>query len=448
MADKYLTIAAINSYIKNLFDSNTFLNKVYLKGEISNFKNHSSGHLYLTLKDENSRISAIMFKSAASHLTFKPEDGMNVLVEGRIAVYPAGGNYQIYIEKMQPDGLGNLYVEFERLKKKLASEGLFDPKYKKEIPKFPTRIGIITAPTGAAIKDILSTLKRRFPYAKTLLFPSLVQGTSAANDIAQNIFKANHYRLDVLIVGRGGGSIEDLWAFNEEVVARAIFASSIPIISAVGHEVDFTISDYVADRRAPTPTGAAEMAVPTKEEVKTIFCQKEEQIKRLFSSRLEQASHRLNILKNHYVLKNPKVLYEMKMQHLDNLTDTLQKNYIYYLSLKQASLNKYKTHYILNNPTILYQASKEKYIALNEKLQKEIKSYLQDKKQKLYYTIQNLKLLNPLNILEQGYAIVKKEDKIITDIKNINKEDTLSVTLNKGTLKVKVKEINYERNDI
>ena len=448
MTDKYLTIAAINSYIKNLFDSNTFLNKVYLKGEISNFKNHSSGHLYLTLKDENSRISAIMFKSAASHLTFKPEDGMNVLVEGRIAVYPAGGNYQIYIEKMQPDGLGNLYVEFERLKKKLASEGLFDPKYKKEIPKFPTRIGIITAPTGAAIKDILSTLKRRFPYAKTLLFPSLVQGASAANDIAQNIFKANHYRLDVLIVGRGGGSIEDLWAFNEEVVARAIFASSIPIISAVGHEVDFTISDYVADRRAPTPTGAAEMTVPTKEEVKTIFCQKEEQIKHLFSSRLEQASHRLNILKNHYVLKNPKVLYEMKMQHLDNLTDTLQKNYIYYLSLKQASLNKYKTHYILNNPTILYQASKEKYIALNEKLQKEIKSYLQDKKQKLYYTIQNLKLLNPLNILEQGYAIVKKEDKIITDIKNINKEDILSVTLNKGTLKVKVKEINYERNDI
>ena len=448
MTEKYLSIVQINNYIKNLFDTNLYLKKVYLKGEISNFKHHSSGHLYLTLKDDSSRISAIMFKSAASLLNFKPEDGMNVLVEGRVAVYPAGGNYQIYIEKMEPDGLGNLYIEFEKLKRKLASEGLFDAKYKKEIPKFPMRIGIITAPTGAAIKDILSTLKRRFPYAKTLLFPSLVQGFSAASSIAQNIYEANRYRLDVLIVGRGGGSIEDLWAFNEEVVARAIFASKIPIISAVGHEVDFTIADYVADKRAPTPTGAAEMAVPTKEEVKTIFKQKEEEINHLFLTQLESAKHNFNTLKNHYVLKNPQMLYEMKMQHLDNLTDNLQKNYQYYLSHKQNELAKYKNHYVLNNPTILYQKAYENLKSAQERLQKEIKSYLSDKSKTLYYTILNLKLLNPLNILEQGYAIVKKDNKIIKTTQNIKIEDTLDVTLSKGTLKVKVEEIQYERNDV
>lgn len=448
MIPKYLSVAEVNNYIKNIFDTNTFLKKVYLKGEISNFKHHSSGHLYLTLKDDESRISAIMFKSAASTLNFKPEDGMNVLVTGRISVYPMGGNYQIYIEKMEMDGLGNLYIEFEKLKKKLASEGLFDPKYKKPIPKYPTNIGIITAPTGAAIKDILSTLKRRFPYAKTLLFPSLVQGVSAAEDVAKNIALANHYNLDVLIVGRGGGSIEDLWAFNEEIVARAIFASKIPIISAVGHEIDFTIADYVADRRAPTPTGAAEMAVPTKEEVMTILTQKKEEINHLFLSKLQTAKHQLSILSNHYVLKNPHILYEVKMQKLDNLTDNLNKSYIYYLNSLQVKLDKYKGNYILNNPKVLYQKSLERYSDIKESLQKEIIKYMNDKKQLLYYTIQSLKLLNPLNILEQGYSIVKKDNEIVKNTNKININDKLDVTLAKGTLKVKVEEINYERNDV
>ena len=359
-----------------------------------------------------------------------------------------GGNYQIYIEKMEMDGLGNLYIEFEKLKKKLASEGLFDSKYKKPIPKYPTKIGIVTAPTGAAIKDILSTLKRRFPYAKTLLFPSLVQGVSAAKDIAKNIYLANHYKLDVLIVGRGGGSIEDLWAFNEEIVARAIFASKIPIISAVGHEIDFTIADYVADRRAPTPTGAAEMAVPTKEEVMTILTQKKDEINHLFLSKLQFAKHQLSILSNHYVLKNPHILYEVKMQKLDNLTDNLNKSYTYYLNSLQVKLDKYKGNYILNNPKVLYQKSLERYWDRKEALQKEIVKYMNDKKQLLYYTIQNLKLLNPLNILEQGYSIVKKDNEIIKNTAKININDKLEVTLAKGTLKVKVEEINDERNDV
>ena len=217
MNDKYITIGELNSYIKSIFDDNLALRKVYLKGEISNFKNHTRGHLYFTLKDDTSRISAVMFYSSAVTLNFKPEDGMNVLVEGRVSCYPAAGTYQIYVDKMEVDGLGALYIEFEKLKEKLSKEGLFLQEHKKPIPKIPKRVGIVTAPTGAAIKDILSTIKRRFPIVETILFPSLVQGEYAAADIVRQIKEADSgkYDLDVLIVGRGGGSIEDLWAFNE-----------------------------------------------------------------------------------------------------------------------------------------------------------------------------------------------------------------------------------------
>ena len=268
---KYYSITALNKAIKNMFDSKPELNRVYIKGEISNFKHHTRGHFYFTLKDENSRIAAVMFASYASNINFEPEDGMKVLVSGRVTVYEATGGYQIYVDDMQLDGLGNLYLEYEKLKKKLETEGLFDVSYKKPIPKYPKRIGIITAPTGAAIRDILSTIKRRYPICETILFPALVQGTGAKESIVEQITRAQDFDLDVIICGRGGGSIEDLWAFNEEIVARAIFASKIPIISAVGHEIDFTIADFVADLRAPTPTGAAEMAVPNLVDLRTLI---------------------------------------------------------------------------------------------------------------------------------------------------------------------------------
>ncbi|HCF82998.1 MAG TPA: exodeoxyribonuclease VII large subunit [Ruminococcaceae bacterium] len=260
----YLTGTALTKYLKYKFDSDENLRKVYIKGEISNYKLHTTGHLYFSIKDENSIIKAIMFSSNAKKLTFEPKEGMKVLVTGTVSVYPATGSYQIYVEALEEDGIGNLYIEFEKLKAKLASEGLFDPKYKKPIPEFPMNIGIVTASTGAAIRDILSTIKRRYPICKTYLFPCLVQGEFASADIVSKIKEANNYDLDVLIVGRGGGSFEDLNCFNDEQVARTIFESKIPIISAVGHEVDLTIADFVADLRAPTPTGAAEMAVPYK----------------------------------------------------------------------------------------------------------------------------------------------------------------------------------------
>ena len=291
--EKYIKISELNEYIKVMFDENTFFHRIYLKGEISNFKNHTRGHLYFTLKDEEARISAVMFFNNARLLNFTPEDGMNVLVRGRISSYPAQGTYQIYVETMEKDGLGNLFVEYEKLKKKLELEGLFSIEHKKKIPKYPKKIGVITAPTGAAIRDILSTIKRRYPIAEVILFPSLVQGASAAPEIVSQIKKANTYDLDVLICGRGGGSIEDLWAFNEESVARAIFASTIPIISAVGHEVDFTIADFVADLRAPTPTGAAEMAVPTTLDLINLIAEKKLRLKALLSKTLKIKNQQL-----------------------------------------------------------------------------------------------------------------------------------------------------------
>ena len=424
-----------------MFDSNNTLQRVYLKGEISNFKRHTSGHLYLTLKDEESRISAIMFRSAAASLKFTPEDGMNVLVTGRISVYPAGGNYQIYIDKMEVDGLGNLYVEFEKLKKKLQQEGLFDPAHKKEIPAFPRKIGIVTAPTGAAIKDILSTIKRRFPICETILFPALVQGASAASDVAKKIEIANTYDIDVLIVGRGGGSIEDLWAFNEEIVARAIYNSHVPVISAVGHEVDVTIADFVADKRAPTPTGAAEMAVPTVSEVKNIFALKKNTLSSIIKERITIANQELKKLRASYILKNPMTLYEVKMQKLDNLTDALNKDMTNYIAKKRLELQNYQKNYVLQNPLNSY-TKYFKDLENNQKvLKNKIEQILEKKTSDLQYIIQTLRLVNPLNILEKGYSLVKKDGHIIKSTQDIKNNDILDIKLYQGELKVEVKEI-------
>lgn len=441
MNHEYITISKINQYIKLMFDSDNALQRVYLKGEISNFKRHTSGHLYLTLKDEESRISAIMFRSAAAHLTFQPEDGMNVLVTGRISVYPAGGNYQIYIDKMEVDGLGNLYVEFEKLKKKLQQEGLFDPAHKKEIPKFPRKIGIVTAPTGAAIKDILSTIQRRFPLCETILFPALVQGVSAASDVARKIEIANTYDIDVLIVGRGGGSIEDLWAFNEEIVARAIYNSHIPVISAVGHEVDITIADFVADRRAPTPTGAAEMAVPTVSEVKNIFALKKNTLSSIIKEKLTVASQELKKVKSSYILKNPMTLYEMKMQKLDALTDALNKDMTNYITQKKLELQSYQKSFVLQNPLNSY-TKYFKDLENNQKvLKNKIEQILEKKTSDLQYVIQTLRLVNPLNILDKGFSLVKKDGHIIKSSQEIKEKDLLDIRLHQGELKVEVKEI-------
>ncbi len=413
---KYVSISDLTRYIKAKFDMDHHLNKVYIKGEISNFKHHTRGHLYFTLKDENSRIAALMFASSAARLNFNPEDGQKVLVCGRISVYEATGNYQIYVESMEQDGIGNLYLEFEKLKKKLKEKGMFDEAHKKPIPKYPKKIGIITAPTGAAIRDILSTIKRRYPICETILFPALVQGENAKESIVKQINTAQDYDLDVIICGRGGGSIEDLWAFNEEIVAEAIYNCKIPIISAVGHEIDFTIADYVADLRAPTPTGAAEMAVPNYLDIINLINQYKIRLNEGVNNTIKKNQVRLDNITSSFVLKNPMSLYEIKEQKLDNLIDSLNK-------LIKNKLDNSKTRYlniissnILKEPTNLFIKKQHQFEILLNKVQ----------------------ILNPMSLLDKGYSVVKKDNKTIKDIKDIKINDEINITLSKGKFNAKV----------
>ena len=316
--EKYITVTQLTRYIKYKIDNDVNLNEVFLKGEISNFKAHSRGHYYFTLKDDGSRINAIMFASNTKRLKFLPTDGMKVLVTGKISVFEANGGYQIYVNDMLEDGVGNLYIAYEQLKKKLEDEGLFDPAIKKKIPRIPKRVGVVTAPTGAAIKDIISTIKRRWPLTEIYLFPTLVQGEDAKEDIVRQIKNSEKYNLDTLIVGRGGGSIEDLWAFNEEIVARAIYECNIPVISAVGHEIDFTIADFVADLRAPTPTGAAEMAVPDINDITKYLEQIKIRLNKVIYNDIKRYRQHLNSLITRPVLMQPITIYQNKEMIFDN----------------------------------------------------------------------------------------------------------------------------------
>ncbi|MBQ8193021.1 MAG: exodeoxyribonuclease VII large subunit [Bacilli bacterium] len=423
MNNNYITITEVNKYIKEIINDDLLLKKVYLKGEISNFKAHSRGHYYFTLKDENSRIAAVMFSFNNKNLKFVPYDGMKVLVTGKIDVYESTGSYQIYVEDMSPDGIGALYVAFEELKKKLSKEGLFDKEKKKKIRRIPRKIGIVTSPTGAAIKDILTTIKRRYPVCETILFPALVQGEEAAADIAKKIKLANNvkdiYNIDTLIVGRGGGSLEDLWPFNEEVVARAIYDSDIPVISAVGHEIDITISDYVADLRAPTPTAAGELAVP---DINTITTYLNTAIARSYNALNNIVTlnyKKLDNLKNSYILSKPMSMYEIKEQKLDILMDNLDKAINKVLENTRIRLYTCSNSYILNNPDMLYKYSS----------------------QKLEHIISKLNVLNPLNTLNRGYAIVKKDNKVLSSINNFKNNDSITISLKDGDISAKITKV-------
>ena len=416
MNDKYITVTQLTRYIKYKIDNDVHLNEVFLKGEISNFKAHSRGHYYFTLKDENSRINAIMFASSTRNIKFVPQDGMKVLVTGKISVFESSGAYQIYVNEMLEDGVGNLYIAYEQLKKKLEEEGLFDPKYKKRIPKIPSKVGVVTAPTGAAIKDIISTIKRRWPLTEVYLFPSLVQGEEAKEDIVRQIRRADQYGLDTLIVGRGGGSIEDLWAFNEEIVARAIFECHTPVISAVGHEVDFTIADFVADLRAPTPTGAAEMAVPQVSDVSNYLDQVSIRLKQTMIHQIKNYRSRLEDIKSRNVFKNPMVLYETKEMIFDNLIEKLKFNLIGLANKKEKELLKIKNSYVLQKP---YQI-----------LDKKSNYYLQ--------LLSKLETLSPLLTLQRGYTISKKDGKVVESCKRIKKGDILEISFKDGEVNTQV----------
>ena len=402
MNENILTVSQLNAYIKSKFDFDEVLSGVWIKGEISNFKNHSSGHMYMTLKDEMGVVKAVMFKGNTFSLRFMPENGMKVLAYGRVSVYERDGQYQLYVEKMEPDGIGALYIAYEQLKKRLEQEGLFDERHKKNIPVFPRKIGVVTSPTGAAVRDILNVLKRRYPLADVTVYPVQVQGDGSAEQIASAIEYINAAtECDVIITGRGGGSIEDLWCFNEEVCARAIFNSKIPVISAVGHETDFTIADFVADLRAPTPSAAAELATPDISEITSYLFDMKSRLLRLSVNAVENKRFKL--------------------------TETAKR------FSEKAVLNDY--------------AGKRQYIdSLMQRSTATVASKIAQAREGFVKSVSKLEVLNPLSVLKRGYSLATdKKGQVLDTVKAFKKDKPFMLNLKDGKLEAVVKEIKNDK---
>ena len=393
--ERAVTVTELNTYVKNLFDSDHFLNRVSVKGEISNFTNHRSGHLYFSLKDEGGLVRSVMFRSAASKLAFVPEDGMKVIAKGTVSSFVRDGQYQLYVTSMEPDGIGTLYLKFEQLKKKLQAEGLFDESRKKPIPKIPTAIGVITSPTGAAIRDIIQILGRRFPFARVYLYPALVQGPDAPESLCKGIrFFEKHGGVDTVIIGRGGGSMEDLWAFNDETLARVIAACRLPVISAVGHEVDFTICDFVADKRAPTPSAAAELAVPETAELMHKIDNIVGRTQLLLSRSIERRRQTVRLLSERRIFTQPERMLDDRRMALDAISDALTRN---------------------------------------------TEQKLASSRSRMELLAGRINALSPLAVFMRGYAMAEAESgKIVSSVTEVSNGDPLRVRLKDGYLRTTV----------
>lgn len=389
-----LSVTQLNEYLKMVIDGDRVLSNVFVRGEISNFKLYSSGHAYFTLKDDAGQLKSVMFRSYFSRLAFLPEDGMRVIAHGRVSVYESSGQYQLYVDDIQPDGAGSLAMRFEQLKRKLAAEGLFDESRKRPLPSMPRRIGVITSPSGAAVHDIINVLGRRFPAAEMILYPSEVQGAQAPAQLISGVeFFSMTGLVDVIILGRGGGSAEDLWAFNDEYLARAVASCSVPVISAVGHESDFTICDFVADRRAPTPSAAAELAVPDRGEILRGLTNARTGLQTLMQKRIVQERRILNQITQSRVFSHPEQMFDNFRMRLDE---------------KEANLTR------------------------------AIGQTLLQKKQVTALTAGKLEALNPLSILSRGYATVSREGTAMTSVKQIHDNDTLDIRMADGSVRAKV----------
>lgn len=386
---RILTVTQLNMYVKSILESNQNLNDIYITGEISNFTNHyKSGHLYMSIKDDGAVIKAVMFRQYAERLQFVPKDGMKVILRGKVSLYERDGNYQLYITAMRQAGLGDLQLAYEQLKEKLAKEGLFASEHKKSLPKIPSRVAVITSPTGAAVQDIFNILKRRFPSVTVVMCPVQVQGEFAVPTLIKAVEEVNQKQCaDVIIIGRGGGSIEDLWAFNDEALARTVFASKIPVISAVGHETDFTICDYVADKRAPTPSAAAELAVPDRQELILRLEKLKTNLKVYLSNTFEKNKLKYSALMNKQCMKNPYFYITLKEQTIDLLESKLNK--------------EFEKIYSKNNAEFLRVASK-------------------------------LNSLSPTNVLLRGYSVVYKDGKVVSSEKQLSKGENIKITFSDG----------------
>ncbi|WP_455491392.1 exodeoxyribonuclease VII large subunit [Granulicatella sp.] len=436
MSEEYVTVSALTKYIKYKFDKDPHLGRVYLTGEISNFRLRPT-HQYFSLKDENAIISATMFQSAFKKIQFRPEEGMKVLVIGKVSVFEKSGQYQINIEHMEPDGVGALYLAYEQLKKKLEAEGLFSLP-KKPIPQFPKKIAILTSESGAVIQDIQTTVARRFPIVQLVLYPTVVQGVHAVNSILKNLDLVEQEDYDVVIIGRGGGSIEDLWAFNEEAVVRRVAELSIPVISSVGHETDTTLIDFVSDMRAATPTAAAEIATPVLMEIHQQLRNLQTRLEQALSRQLQIKRERMQALANASIFQNPERIYQVYQQRVDQLEMRLQQMMQQSIQQKRQQLLKNQHRLELGSPSRRVQTEKQALQYLAKRLEQAQIQLMKDKKQQFQRAIQQLDLLSPLKIMNRGYGILQQEETIIKSIDQLEVEQELTIQLVDGTVRSKV----------
>ncbi|RQW20848.1 exodeoxyribonuclease VII large subunit [Bacillus sp. C1-1] len=441
------SVSEATRYIKRLIENDIQLMEVWIRGELSNVKRHSRGHLYFTVKDANARMQSVMFAGYNQHLRFIPENGMKVLIRGEVNVYEPYGQYQFYAKEMQPDGIGSLHVAFERLKKQLEQEGLFAAERKKPLPSYPRHIAVITSQTGAVIRDIMTTLKRRMPNIRVTLFPVAVQGHLAIDSIERALVQANQAALfDLIIVGRGGGSMEELWAFNEERVARAIGSSTIPIISAVGHETDYTISDFVADLRAPTPTAAAEFAVPdVREQLRQVDHYKQRMV-RAMRQMAEKKRAQLQYAKRSYAFRYPRQLVEQKEQQLDQAVERMNREMQRFAKEKRSSYTSIQHRLLRHHPETAAVLKKKELNVLDHRLGQALNKQVTVKRNQLTSLLAQLELLSPLKIMNRGYSLVynEAENKLVKSVDELKENHDIRLLFKDGRATGVIKEIIHE----
>lgn len=440
--EKYLSVTTLTKYLKMKFDKDPYLERVYLTGQVSNFRKRPT-HQYFSLKDDHAVIQATIWSGIYQKLGFDLEEGMKINVIGRVQVYEPSGSYSIIIEKAEPDGVGALAIQFEQLKKKLTEEGLFQERFKQPLPQFAKRIGVVTSRSGAVIRDIITTVSRRFPGVDILLYPTKVQGDGAAEEIARNIARANQREdLDVLIIGRGGGSIEDLWAFNEEIVVRAIFESRLPIISSVGHETDVTLADFVADRRAATPTAAAELATPvTKLDLLTHLQNQEKRMATAVQNVLSRKKEALKKCSQSVIFRQPERLYDGYLQRLDQLQLRLKQSLRTRIS-DSKQLVQARTHQLVQlSPVTKIQRYQDRLSQLDKFLRSQMALVYDAKVAEVKRLSEALLMLDTSRIVARGYAIVKKEESVVDSVEMLNKKDQVMLLMRDGQVELEVKDV-------
>ncbi len=448
MTEKYLTVTALTKYLKRKFEADPYLERVFLTGEMSNFRMRPNANQYFSLKDDKAKISAIMFKGAFNKLKFQPEEGMKVLVIGRISLYEPGGSYQIYIEHMEPDGVGALYQELEKRKQVLLKEGLFKEEFKQKLVKYPKKIAVVTSPSGAVVKDIITTVKRRYPIVQLVVFPTLVQGDKAADDIVKRIKEVDDSgEFDTMIVGRGGGSIEDLWPFNEERVIRAIFESRTPIVSSVGHETDVTLADLVADVRAATPTAAAELCTPVLSEEIMKIKEKENRLIQGMTHQITVKKQRYTHLSESFVFKQPKRLYEAFSIQLDTLNRRLEQGLSLEIRQKERVYNELVKRLENQTPEDKIKLRNQQIVYLDEKLEQAMINLMKDKTRRFNEMVSQLDMLSPLQTMLRGYSYVTLENQIVKSVKGLEVDEPIKIHLADDTATAVVRNVSLREGE-